>query len=239
MPVVDRPHPGVKVFNQDQIETLLTEEQEWVVFIVQLLKPATSLLFLKILLPNAFNDALEDLCDADFLGDQECCGQRADGMVAEALTNPVGMQMDLATDAEANILSKFALNAELRDQQEMCQCDNLMNETCKHILPIVRAFFAGAKQAAMCAKEETLRKICCSVSWITEAAADVFSGSVTKMDAVLEWCHILTVEVTICTLSNWDQSLLIEFYLLSFPGVLFTVPHHRCRESRQDKLADQ
>ena len=118
---MDRSHPGVKVFNQDQIETLSTEEQEWVVFIVQLLKLGTSLSMLKILLPNAFNDALEDLSNADFLGDHGCCVQRADGMVAEVLTNPVGMQMDLAADAEANTLSKFALNAELRDQQEMCQ----------------------------------------------------------------------------------------------------------------------
>ena len=138
-PVVDRSHPGVKVSNEDRVETLSTEEQEWVVFIVQLLKLATSLSFLKILLPNAFNDALEDLCDADFLGDQGCCAQRADGTVTEVLTNPVGMQMDLAADAEAKTLSKFTPNAEPRDQQEMGRCDDLTDEMCKHILPTVRA----------------------------------------------------------------------------------------------------
>ena len=146
---MDGSHPGVEVFNKDWVETLLTEEQEWVVFIVQLLKPATMLSTLKILLPNAFNDALEDLSNANFLGDHGCHVQRADRMVTEVLTNPVDTQVHLATDAEANTLSKLALNVELRDQQKMCQQDDLTDETCKHILPTVGALFTGAKQVEM------------------------------------------------------------------------------------------
>ena len=40
-------------------------------------------------------------------------------MVAESLTNPVGAQMDLGTDAAAKTLSKLAPDVERRHQQEM------------------------------------------------------------------------------------------------------------------------
>ena len=46
-PAVDKSHPGVEVTNDDHVEALSAEEQEWVVFIVQHLKLATSLIVLQ------------------------------------------------------------------------------------------------------------------------------------------------------------------------------------------------
>ena len=91
----------------------------------------------------------------------------------------------------------------------------------------------------MLAEEEALRKVLRSSSWITEVTADVFLERITNADAFLQWGNVCAVEAMVCTLSNWDQSLLIEFRQLSFPVVLFIVPRHRCGERRQDKLADQ
>ena len=84
MSAADKSHPGVEVTNDDHVEVLSTEEQEWVVFIVQHLKLATSLTFFEILFPNAFTDALEDLRDANFSGDQGSGSQGAGGFFAES-----------------------------------------------------------------------------------------------------------------------------------------------------------
>ena len=86
---VDKSHPGVEVTNDDRVEALSTEEQEWVVFIMQHLKLATSLAFLEILFPNAFTDALEDLRDANFSGDQGSGSQGAGGRPSQ---NPAQIQ---------------------------------------------------------------------------------------------------------------------------------------------------
>ena len=80
-------------------------------------------------------------------------------MVAEMVANPVDMQVHLSTDAEEKILSKLALNAELRNQQKMCQENDLTDESCEHILPPVGALLAGAKWAETLVKREALRKI--------------------------------------------------------------------------------
>ena len=88
-------------------------------------------------------------------------------------------------------------------------------------------------------EEEASRKVLHSSSWITETAANVFSSSIAEMDTTLEWCHVHAVEAMIHAFSDWNQSLLIEFHQLSFTDIFFAVLHHRCRESRQDKLVDQ
>ena len=106
---VDKSHPGVKVADDNRVEALSTEEQERVVFIVQHLKLATSLAFLEIVFPNAFTDALEDLRDANFSGDQGGGSQGAGGSAfTESGANPVDALMDLGTDAAAKRPGKLA-----------------------------------------------------------------------------------------------------------------------------------
>ena len=87
---VDKSHPGVEVTDGNRVEALSTEEQERVVFIMQHVKLATSLAFLEIIFPNAFTDALEDLHDANFSGDQGSGSQGAGGSTfTESSANPV------------------------------------------------------------------------------------------------------------------------------------------------------
>ncbi len=200
---VDKSHPGVEVTNDDRVEALSTEEQEWVVFIVQHLKLATSLAFLEILFPNAFTDALEDLHDANFSGDQGGGSQGAGGSTfAESSTNPVDALMDLGTDAAAKRLGKLAPDVERRHKQEMGQCDNLTDEMCEHVLPPVSVVLAGAKQTKMLFKDEALGKLFRTSGWITEVTLDVFLERISDASASHQRGSICAVEAAVLTFSD-------------------------------------
>ena len=200
---VDKSHPGVEVANDDRVEVLSTEEQEWVVFIMQHLKLATSLAFPEILFPNAFTDALEDLRDANFSGDQGSGSQGAGGSTfTESSTNPVDALMDLGTDAAAKRLGKLTPDAERRHKQEMGQCNDLTDEMREHVLPPVGVVPAGAERTKMVFKDETSGKLSRTVEWITEAILDVFLERISDANASHWRGSICAVKAAVLTFSD-------------------------------------